>query len=157
MNIPPAVERLTRGHKQRFLRYAGVSAIAVPLGQLLLQIFLQVLSWHAVAANVAAVTITAVPSYLLNRHWVWQKSGKNHFMREVLPFWGMALAGLALSTVFVWLVSQWTSSAVWIGLANLSAFGVLWVVKYAVLHSYIFTHHDHYDTAPSGAPAAGVR
>ena len=46
------------------------------------------------SANVIAVCCGIVPSYFANRHWVWGRAGRSDFVREVVPFWVLSLAGL---------------------------------------------------------------
>ena len=46
-----------------------------------------------VVANVSAT----IPSYYLNRKWVWGKSGRSHLMKEIVPFWCMAAIGITVS------------------------------------------------------------
>ena len=82
--------------------------------------------------------IGTVPSYLLNRAWVWGKSGTHSVRAEIVPFWGMAVLGLILSTALVAIVHRHSDSWVWINAANLAAFGSLWVAKYMVLHRVLF-------------------
>ncbi len=95
-------------------------------------------------ANVVAVVCGIVPSYLANRHWVWRRRGPSDVVREIVPFWVLSLAGLALSTVAVaWTASVsagWTASARSIALpaANLSGFGALWVVQFVLLDRVLF-------------------
>ena len=84
------------------------------------------------------MTLATIPSYLLNRAWVWGKSGSHSMTAEVLPFWGMAFLGLVLSTVLVHYAEQQWDSWVLVNLANLSAFGVLWVAKFFVLDRVLF-------------------
>jgi hypothetical protein len=86
---------------------------------------------------------------------VWGKTGKSHLTKEVLPFWGFALAGLVLSTISVYLATQALGIAntpraeltvmekLVPNIANLAAFGVLWVVKFFVLDSFMFGKHHH--------------
>ena len=108
------VRRILREHWVKLLRYAGVSCIGVTTGQALLFVFYEVLEWEAVVANTVAVAIATIPSYVLNRAWVWGKSGNHSVTTEILPFWGMAFLGLILSNVFVYAVEQrwesWVSS-----------------------------------------------
>ena len=56
------------------------------------------LHWTARAANVVACAVATVPSYYLNRCWAWGRRGRSHLWKEVVPFWVIAFAGLALST-----------------------------------------------------------
>ncbi|MCC5953251.1 MAG: GtrA family protein [Acidimicrobiia bacterium] len=135
------------------LRYSAVSVVNVIIGQSLLFLFLNVAHIGAATSNVLAVCLSAVPAYYLSRAWVWGKRGKSHLTKEVLPFWGFALAGLLLSTAAVFVTSRLldiTPGEVegWRRLvpnvANIGAFGVLWVVKFFVLDSMIFGPGSHH-------------
>jgi putative flippase GtrA len=140
--------------RQHGLKYSAVSIINVVVGQGLLILFgiLFHLPW---LANVLAVSISAVPAYYLSRAWVWGKSGRSHLTKEVLPFWGFAFAGLILSTVAVAVATNalgiadtprdqlTTIQKLVPNLANMFAFGVLWVVKFFVLDAYMFGEHHH--------------
>lgn len=59
-------------------------------------------------------------------------------MREIVPFWGMALAGLIVSTGLVHVVSSWNDAAWAVSAANLSAFAALWAFKYVTLDRLLF-------------------
>ena len=60
----------------KLLRYSGVSVVAVMVTQGVLWLGLAVLRWPALMANFIAVTIGAVPAYLMNRSW---GLGENEF------------------------------------------------------------------------------
>jgi putative flippase GtrA len=120
------------------VRYAAVSAVAVVVGQFALWVGSAVLDLTPVWANFCSVTVGCVPSYLLNRYWVWGKRGRNHFWREVVPFWVMALIGLGFSTVLVAIASRWSDATWVVSVANLTAFGILWVAKYLILDAVLF-------------------
>ncbi len=124
------------------VRYSLVSVVAVGVSQLVLIVCNALLDWSAVPSNLAAVSVGAIPSYALNRSWVWGKRGPSHLWREVVPFWAFALLGLALSTLLVHLASSWNDSTVVVSLANLSAFGLLWVAKYLFLDALLFKVAD---------------
>jgi putative flippase GtrA len=141
--------------RQHGLKYSAVSLVNVAIGQGLLVFFAAILHMEQWVANVLAVSLSAVPAYYLTRAWVWGKTGKSHLYKEVLPFWGFALAGLILSTFSVWLATNVTGVAdvapadrttvekLIPNIANMLAFGVLWVVKFFVLDAYIFGKHHH--------------
>ncbi len=133
------------------VRYAMVSVVAVVVSQVVL--FGAQFFWSARVSNVVAVFVSAVPSYQLNRRWVWGKSGRSGLVGEIIPFWAMALAGLLLST---WgadyaaaNASRITASSVGqklvVNFAAFAAFGVMWVAKYAILNRVLF--------APGPTPA----
>jgi putative flippase GtrA len=119
------------------LRYSTVSACGVVITQVLIFAFLG-LDWPEWVANAVAVCISSVPAYLLNRAWVWNKRDAHSFKTEVLPFWGMALLGLVLSTIAVAIVSNYTEAKIAVSLTNIAAFGVLWVGKFFVLEKMLF-------------------
>ena len=54
--------------------------------------------------------ISAFPAYYLSRAWVWGKSGKSHFKKEVLPFWIFVFIGLVFSTTMVALGAHLTDT-----------------------------------------------
>lgn len=123
----------------KLVRFGAVSAFNVIFGQVLLYAAQVVVGMEPVVANVAAVAVGTVPAYILSRYWVWNKRGKNHWMREVLPFWVLTFIGFSLSTAAVWFVdTRWDPSPIIINLTNLGAFGVVWVAKFFVLDRYLF-------------------
>lgn len=115
-----------------------VSVVSVTISQLVLIVCNGLLDWSAVTSNLMAVSVGCIPSYCLNRSWVWGKRGGNQLWREVVPFWVFALVGLAFSTLLVHLAVRWNDSTVVVSAANLSAFGLLWVAKYLFLDSLLF-------------------
>ena len=129
---------------RKTFRYTMVSVIAVIVGQTVLIGCSGVIGLSGVLSNLIAVSLGTIPSYLLNRYWTWGKKGKNSFLTEVLPFWGMALLGLAFSTWLVAIADRRWGTTIAVSAANLSAFGVLWVFKFVVLNHVLFkVDHGH--------------
>ena len=133
---------------QKWVRYSMVSVIAVIISQALLAFAFGVVHWSARWANVFAVGVSAIPSYYLNRAWVWGKRGRSHLMKEVIPFWSMAFIGLVFSTITADLAERWAaknidSHLITTGVvmaASLAAFGILWGVKFVILNKLMFVH-----------------
>jgi putative flippase GtrA len=154
-STPSTLQHALRTVKAHGLKYSAVSVVNVAIGQGLLVLFSAILHVPAAAANVLAVCLSAVPAYYLSRAWVWGKTGRSHLTKEVLPFWGFAIAGLILSTASVWLATHLTGIAaidpaertalqkLVPNAANMFAFGVLWVIKFFVLDAYMFGRHHH--------------
>ena len=122
----------------KVIRFAAVSLLTVPLGLALLWILLEVADLQPVVANILAVSVLAIPSYILNRRWVWNKRGANSVRREIAPFWAMSFLGALLSTVFVAIADRFTDASLVFLAANLCAFGIVWVLKFFVLEKYLF-------------------
>ena len=136
--------------KSHGLKYSAVSMVNVAVGQGLLVLFT---GFHLgpTTSNILAVCLSAVPAYYMNRAWVWGKKGKSHFRKEILPFWGFALLGLLLSSITVTVASAAVGYEPGIegwrrlvpNLANMFAFGILWVAKFFVLDAMIFGAGHH--------------
>jgi putative flippase GtrA len=133
--------------RTRGLKFATVSIGTTVLSQILLFVLSKVLAGSVglstdtawTVANVTAVSVSAVPSFYLNRMWVWERGRKNiDFKREVVPFWGFAIAGLILSTITVAIAAQLTDVTIVANIANLIAFTTLWIVKLVVLDKRVF-------------------
>ena len=138
--LPEFVDRLVQQYWRKLLRYCGVSVFNLFFGQSLLFFFHSIADWPGWIANVTAVMISAVPAYLLSRHWVWGQRGPNSFKSEVLPFWLMALLGLTLSTVAVAIVDSRYDGAWPVQMASVGAFFLVWILKFFVLDRFMWRH-----------------
>jgi putative flippase GtrA len=132
---------------RRLLRYAAVSVVSVTVAQTVLGVLVATRATGAVVANVIATAVATVPSFALNRRWVWGKSGRASVSREMLPFAIVTAAGLALSTVAVAISARvaddysTTMRTLTVQAASLSAFGVVWVVQFVLLDRILFRQH----------------
>ncbi|HVF14102.1 MAG TPA: GtrA family protein [Acidimicrobiales bacterium] len=134
---------------RKLVRYSLVSVVSVIVSQIVL--FLAQFAWSPRTSNIVAVCLSAVPSYQLNRAWVWGKSGRSHLMKEIAPFWGMCLLGLILSTWAVGYAESHVASItashlgqkLVVNAAALAAFGVLWIGKFVILNKVLFAHAGH--------------
>jgi putative flippase GtrA len=139
-------------HGRKLTRYAMVSVVAVPVGELSIVVGVHVLALTAGWAGVFGNCMGAIPSYYLNRTWVWGKGGRSHVVKEVLPFWGVTLVGIAFAGWFVHLGGNFSTDHKITGASrtlillgsNLFAFGILWVGKYILFNKVLFAvvHHD---------------
>jgi len=95
-------------------------------------------------ANIVAVACGTAVSYVMNRRWVWRRTGPSSVARELTPFWVMNLCGLIISTAAVHVVGNATTSwpdtqrAIAVVSASLATWGVLWVVQFLILDRFIF-------------------
>lgn len=126
----------------RLWRFGAVSVMNVVITQVLLISLYQWTRFGATSANVIAVGVSSIPAYLVNRRWVWQRRGTHSLTREIAPFWAYTFAGLALSTAAVTAVDRLWESAIAVSLANITAFGVLWVTKFVLLDRWLFAERS---------------
>jgi len=128
------------------LRYASVSAVATGTSLTVLGVLVGLLAVPAGWANVAATAAGTVPSFELNRRWVWGKRGRRSLPVEVLPFTILSFTGLAISTIAVHLAGSWAAARGWpstrrtvvIMAANVVAYGSLWVLQFVLLDRILF-------------------
>jgi putative flippase GtrA len=120
--------------------------VATATGLTVLGILVGPIGLPAGWANVVATAMGTVPSFELNRRWVWGQGGRRSVAGEVLPFVAMSFAGLAVSTWTVDLASRWadyhavgggTRTAL-VEVAHLAGFGAVWLVQFVLLDRVLF-------------------
>jgi putative flippase GtrA len=143
------------GRFRQLLRYAAVSMVATGISQVVLGVLVWTRATPAVWANIIATMAGVVPSFELNRRWVWGKTGRRSMAKEVVPFVALSGTGLALSTLAVAVASRWADAhhladitrTITVQGANLFAFGVVWVAQFVLLDRVLFRRHRHVATA----------
>jgi putative flippase GtrA len=134
----------SRSRFHQLVRYAGVSAISTTTSLVTLAIGMTVLGLSAVWANLLATAIGTVPSFELNRRWVWRCGNRRSLAHQVAPFTALSFAGLGLSTLTVHLAADATTHwstltrTVAVELANVTAYGLLWVLQFVLLDRILF-------------------
>ena len=146
-----------RTHFAKLMRYAAVSVVSTITSLTVLGVLVGVLSAPAGWANVIATTVATVPSFELNRRWVWTRRGDRSFLREVAPFAALSFTGLVISTLNVHLVGLWATSADWgrllrtvaIEVTNVGTFGCLWLFQYVLCDRFLFRSAGSGELPPS--------
>jgi putative flippase GtrA len=127
----------------KVLRYTLVSVISALTSLVILTIVYGVLRlWGEVVSTLFANVMAGIPSYILNRRWVWGKSGRSHVWREILPFWVMSLTGIGFALYTASLAHNYADAhhlqhlarTVLVVGANVAAFGILWILKFLILN-----------------------
>src|ERR1700722_11723732 len=82
----------------KLIRFALVSVISALTSLVTLILVFGVLRlWSEVYSSLFANIVAGVPNYILNRRWVWGKSGRSHVWREIVPFWVMSIIGIVFA------------------------------------------------------------
>jgi putative flippase GtrA len=131
---------------RKLLRYATVSAISTTTSLTILGVLVATRATTAGWANVIATAAGTVPSFELNRRWVWGKAGARSLLAEVGPFCALSFAGLGLSTAAVSAAAGWATTAGWdttartvaAEVASMGTFGSLWIIQYVLLDRLLF-------------------
>jgi putative flippase GtrA len=109
--------------------------------------------WTEVPSTIFGNAVATFPSYWLNRQWAWGKSGRSHFVKEVLPFWVMAALGIAFSIIGAALAHRigvhfklhHLELTVVVLVANVLSFAVFWVVKLLVFNRLFKVELEEFD------------
>ena len=157
----PADRSIRRRTIVRLMKYSAVSLVATTTSLVALGTFVGLFGFPATWSNVMATGLGTVPSFELNRRWVWGRSGRRSLFGQIVPFCLLSFTGLVCSTLAVGLVAGRTagwghwSRTVAVLSANVAAYGSLWVVQYRILGRILFRTLP---TAPelTGAGAAAV-
>ncbi len=145
---PRSMWQTHRATVARLVRYAAVSVVATGVSMVTLGLMVGVLGLAAVWSNVTATAIGTVPSFELNRRWVWASTSRRSLIGQVVPFCALSFTGLVVSTVAVGVVAghtaHWSrlSHTVAVEGANLAAYGTLWIVQYVLLDRVLFAHRS---------------
>ena len=146
--MPAAALNLIRTPSgRRFIRYCSLSVFNVLMGQALLYFFHSGLGMAGWAANLMAILVGTGPAYIISRRWVWEKTGKHSLSGEVLPFWALNGLGTVLSTLFVGIADVLWSSALAVSAASISAWFLVWVLKYFTMDRVVFRTREPVVTA----------
>jgi putative flippase GtrA len=134
---------------KQLLRYAMVSVVStvVSFGTLAL-VFGVFHFWGEIGSTVFANAVATVPSYYLNRGWVWGKNGRSHLMKEILPFWAMSGIGIVVSIFGAAIARHFgiehhlghIQQTVVVLFANVMSFAIFWVLKFLVFNRLFKVH-----------------
>ena len=131
---------------RKLARYAAVSVISTTVSLTILAALVATAATTAGWANVIATSVGTIPSFELNRRWVWRRRGHRSLLAEVGPFCALSFGGLALSTLAVSAAAGWAASAglgtaartVLADASNVGTFGALWVIQFVLLDRVLF-------------------
>lgn len=134
----------------RLVRCLGVSLLTTALSAALLATLSAGVGLAAWVANLVATGAGTAVSYRLNRRWVWDRRARSDPWREVLPFWVLSFAGLALSTLLVAGVDAWAAGADLTGaartaavlLASVGGYALLWGAQFLLLDRVLFVNRS---------------
>lgn len=155
MNLSPSAllehAKSKEGRKQ--LRYAAVSVVFVPVGQILIQLLGALVFFERtasggkeinwVAASIASAAILTVPNFFANKYWVWKETSRENMRTQVVVFWVAAMLGVTLATLLTFFVDVMIDGHGWfekvaVFFAQLTGFGLVWLGRYVILDRWIF-------------------
>ena len=145
----------------QLVRYGAVSVIASLTSMVVLGVLVATRTATPGWANVIATAVGTVPSFELNRRWVWDRADERRVVGQVTPFAVLSFAGLAISTAAVSLAGHWATTAALgptartlaVEAANVAAFGSLWIAQFLILDRVLFGRRPAARPIPAPSPA----
>ncbi|BBX61113.1 hypothetical protein MSAS_02870 [Mycobacterium saskatchewanense] len=137
------IRYISAEESRKKLRYAGVSAVFVPIGQGLVQILGLWLNNYTTASILAAALVT-VPNFFANKHFVWRLTSSGNLRSQVLVFWVAVMLGVLLATLFTNIVESTMAGessvarAVAVFVAQILGLGIVWVGRFLMLDKWLF-------------------
>jgi putative flippase GtrA len=133
---------------KKLWRYGTISVVSTGISLTGLFVFYRILALSPGWSNIWATVIATVPYYYLNRMWVFNKRGRSHLTKEIIPFWVIAFGSLILSTLAVRFaghearsIGSKTTRAGILLMANFATYGLLWIAKFFVFNKILFRSH----------------
>jgi putative flippase GtrA len=157
--MPLVLRSIHRAQVDRFIRYGSVSAISTLTTLTILGVLVGVFGLSAVWANIVATAVGTIPSFELNRRWVWSQRGARSVIRQVVPYAALSFSGLIVSSIAVHLASDATGGSARllhtgaVEAANVGAYGALWLFQFVLCDRVLFKPRT--DTNPDAA-ASGI-
>lgn len=143
MSLSTVIARY-RAHIVKLVRYASVSVVSTATSLTVLAVLIYVFAFPAGWSNAIATSIATIPSFELNRRWVWSRHDQRLVFRQVVPFAALSFTGLVLSTINAHFVGLWTATwgrgerTIALGLTNVATFGALWVFQFFLCDRVLF-------------------
>jgi putative flippase GtrA len=126
-------------------RYTGASVVA----GIISEVVFVVTYWFAavpLVASLIAFVAGAVPNYLMNRFWAWQRNGRPDRTREVLPYAAIVIVTALTAILVTTAADRWVRDHVdahalqvtLVAAAFLATYGTMFVMKFLLFDRFIF-------------------
>lgn len=160
---PGRVQRLNRYWQLRdsrfvakITRYAIGSVVALGTSVVVFALLLLLGSNNTTIDSVAAFVAGAIPNWILNRRWAWQRTGSIEVAREVVGYVLVSVAALAAAALVTGWTQAWVHQNVPAGtglhtllitLSYVLVQAVLFVVKFVIYDRWVFAGHSRFRAA----------
>jgi putative flippase GtrA len=153
------VIQLWRKRIRLWARYTGASVVA----GIISEVVFVVTYWLAaapLAASLLAFVAGAVPNYLMNRYWAWQRHGRPDRTREILPYTVIVVVTAVTAILVTTAADRWVRDHVavhalqvtLVGAAFLATYGAMFVLKFVLFDRFIFVERAGRTPDTTSAP-----
>lgn len=137
--------RLRRKRIRLWGRYTGASVVA----GIISEVVFVAIYWFTAAPPVAsllAFVAGAIPNYLMNRYWAWQRRGRPDRSRELLPYVVIVIVTALIAILVTTAADRWVREHVTahalqvtlVAIAFLATYGTMFVLKFLLFDRFIF-------------------
>jgi putative flippase GtrA len=141
----------------RFFRYSVGSVVAIVTSEVTFVLCFGTGWLGTTGASVVAFFAGAIPNYVLNRSWAWERRGRPNLGREVVLYAVVSIVSLVSAAVVTGWVSRvaphFTAShaarTALVAAAYLATYGLLFILKFVIFQRVVFVepHRDHATTS----------
>jgi putative flippase GtrA len=147
---------LRKNANARFVRFMGVSAVALTTSLVVLGVCDGIFHMTSVPAALLSQIGGALVSYVLSR-WAWERKGKPDVLRETIPFWvvfGVATVISTLATKLGYLMARWMNlhafrQVLFVEIIYLAANVVTFLMRFVIFHYILFADRTTGAKAPA--------
>lgn len=130
----------------RFAGYAAGSVVAFVMGNIAF-VALYLLGASTTVCSVGGFVAAAIPNWILNRRWAWQRNGTPAFGREILGYIAVSIIVLVSTSAATgwtnshikWIPAHYGLRALVVTAAYVAVTVVLFFAKYAIYNYWIFS------------------
>lgn len=130
---------------KRFKRFVLAAVVAVMASQITLTICLGPARLPAESSAITAWATGALASYLMSR-WAWERKGRPHVLKEMLPFWIIAACVAIVLTLTTKYANEYalsiglshTARVLFVDMAYFLANCVTFMTRFVIFHFFLF-------------------
>jgi putative flippase GtrA len=139
-------EARTSGLTVRFFRYSVGSVVAIVASEIAFVLCYGTGWLGTTGSSVVAFCAGAIPNYVLNRSWAWERKGRPHLGREVVLYAVVSIVSLVSAAVVTGWVSRvvphftasYPARTAAVAAAYLATYGLLFILKFVIFQRVVF-------------------